>query len=204
MLQYKGARQSVANGHEAEPGFQEGIRVRNIVLIGMPGTGKSTVGQLLARRLNYQLIDTDRRITAQSGKSLPEIIAANGVEGLLMLESEVGQTLDCDHCVIATGGSMVLSEAAMEHLRTLGVVVWLDTPLPELRRRIRRHQDRGIAAAPGVTLRQIDTMRRPLYQRYADFRVASARSVKATAEQILTMLRQDTGSEEADETIKES
>ena len=173
--------------------------MRNIVLIGMPGTGKSTVGQLLARKLNYPLIDTDRRMVEISGKSLPQIIADSGVEGLLALESEVGQTLACDRCVIATGGSMVLSEAAMKHLRSMGTVIWLDAPLAELHRRIRRHRDRGIAAAPGVTLTQIEAMRRPLYRRYADFRVASARSVKETAEQILLLLQWDAQTTEVEE-----
>ena len=172
--------------------------MRNIVLIGMPGTGKSTVGQLLARKLNYPLIDTDRRIIEKSGKSLPQIIADSGVEGLLALESEVGQTLECDRCVIATGGSMVLSEAAMRHLCAMGTVIWLDAPLVELHRRIRRHRDRGIAAAPGVTLTQIEAMRRPLYRRYADFRVASARSVKETAEQILLLLQWEPQAAEAE------
>ena len=165
--------------------------MRNIVLIGMPGTRKSTVGQMLARKLNYPLIDTDRRMVEKSGKSLPQIIAESGVEGLLALESEVGQTLECDRCVIATGGSMVLSEPAMRHLCAMGTVIWLDAPLSELHRRIRRHRNRGIAAAPGVTLTQIEAMRRPLYRLYADFRVASARSVKETAEQILLLLQWD-------------
>ena len=143
----------------------------NIVLIGMPGTGKSTVGIRLARRLGYRFVDTDKLIVLQNGKTLPALIAEKGLDGFLAIEGSVGQQLKCDHCVIATGGSMVLSDAAMINLRTGGQVVWLDTGLNELERRISKHADRGIAANPGMTLAQIDHVRRPLYQEYADVRV---------------------------------
>lgn len=147
--------------------------MRNIVLIGMPGSGKTTIGATLADRLHYQLLDTDWLVMDTYGKSLPTLIAEEGVEGFLRLEGKVGETLSCEHCVIATGGSMVFSEAAMQNLRRLGTVVWLDAPLPELKRRIAAGNDRGIAAEAGVTVEQLDTVRRPLYARYADICVQS-------------------------------
>ncbi len=142
--------------------------MRNIVLIGMPGSGKTTIGATLADRLHFQLIDTDWLVMDTYHKSLPALLDAEGVEGFLRLEGKVGEALVCDGCVIATGGSMVFSDGAMQNLRKLGVVVWLDTPLMELKRRIAAGSDRGIAAEAGVTVEQLDAVRRPLYERYAD------------------------------------
>ena len=158
--------------------------MNNIVLIGMPGSGKSTVGAFLARRLGYELTDTDRLIEGEYGKSLPELIAAKGVEGFLLLESRTGERVACDRCVIATGGSMVYSESAMRHLRGLGVTVWLDASLDDLRQRIAAAGDRGIAAGGNVTVEQLEAERRPLYEKYADIRVCSAGTAEAVAAQI--------------------
>ena len=145
--------------------------MQNLVLIGMPGTGKSTVGAVLARRLGFRLIDTDDVIVNTYGQSLPALIASHGVDAFLQMEGLVGQRLACEGCVIATGGSMVFSDAAMRHLRSLGTVVWLDTPLRELERRIAMSGDRGIAAEKGVTLASIDAVRRPLYEKYAHIHI---------------------------------
>jgi shikimate kinase len=160
------------------------IFLRNIVLIGMPGSGKSTVGALLAKRLGYKLIDTDRMMVDAYGKSLPELIADMGVEGFRLLEGRTGERLACDQCVIATGGSMVYSEGAMRHLRASGVTVWLDAASDELRRRIAAAGDRGIAAERGVTVEQLDAERRPLYEKYADIHVFSDGTGEAVAARI--------------------
>ena len=143
----------------------------NIVLIGMPGTGKSTVGKLLACRRRCRFVDTDALLVRAHGKTLPQLIQSEGLEGFLRLEGELGRQLACRDCVIATGGSMVLSATAMQNLKNLGTVVWLDTPLAQLRLRIEKSGDRGIAAAPGTTLAEIDAVRRPLYEQYADVRI---------------------------------
>lgn len=169
---------------------REGVRMDNVVLIGMPGTGKSTVGARLAQALGYTLVDTDRLMVKQYGKSLPALLAEHGVEGFLTLEGQVGAALRCQDCVIATGGSMVLSDVAMQNLRRGATVVWLDAPLEELERRIRRNADRGIAAEPGTTLASIDAVRRPLYARYADLHVQALQGVTRVTERILKELTQ--------------
>ncbi|MEA4997979.1 MAG: shikimate kinase [Candidatus Limiplasma sp.] len=159
-----------------------------MVLIGMPGTGKSTVGDVLARRLGYRLIDTDAMIVQTFGHSLPELIASHGVDNFLQMEGHVGQQLDCDGCVIATGGSMVFSEPAMLHLRSIGTVVWMDTPLQELERRIAKSGDRGIAAEKGVSLASIDAVRRPLYRQYAHIHIPCAGNKGGVVQRILDAL----------------
>lgn len=158
--------------------------MENIILIGMPGTGKSTVGVLLAKRLGHAFVDTDLEIIRRTGKTLPELIEAVGVQGFLAMEGRVGASLDCRKCVVATGGSMVYSEAAMAALGRGGVIVWLDTPVPELERRIRRSPDRGIAAAPGVSVADIAAERQPLYARWADLRIRCAGETDDVAAQV--------------------
>ena len=165
------------------------IRLKNIVLIGMPGSGKSTIGARLAKNLHYPLIDTDRLIMDTTGHTLPELLQIRGLEGFLALEGQVGAQLACEGCVIATGGSMVLSETAMRNLKRESVTVWLDTALTELERRIRANADRGIAAKPGTTIEEIDAVRRPLYARYADIHLHTAGSVGHMVAQLMEALQ---------------
>ena len=118
----------------------------NIILIGMPGSGKSTLGVLLAKAIGYSFVDTDLIISRRAGKPLQKILDNDGLDSFLELEEAVGSELDCDRTVVATGGSMVLSEKAMEHLRSLGTVVYIDVPFEEISRRvknIRRGGNRG-------------------------------------------------------------
>ena len=157
----------------------------NLVLIGMPGTGKSTIGARLAKRLHYRLIDTDKLLAEKTGQTLPQILSECGVESFLQLEGTVGAELNCENCVIATGGSMVFSDEAMQNLKRDAIVIWLDTELNELDRRIRRNADRGIAAQPGTSIAEIDALRRPLYRKYADIRVRTSGSVERVTAQIL-------------------
>ncbi len=164
--------------------------MKNIVLIGMPGTGKSTVGKTLAKELHYRFVDVDDLIVEAAGKTLPQILRTDGLESFLKIEGEVGSQLDRDGSIIATGGSMVLSGAAMEHLKKNGVVVWLETPLSAINDRMPEDlTDRGIAAQQGMTIRQIYEQREPLYARYADLIVASGPNEQETALQVLQMLR---------------
>ena len=164
--------------------------MKNVILIGMPGTGKSVVGRALAERLGYTLIDADDVIVETAGKTLPEILRTDGLDTFLEIEARVGETMEYENTVIATGGSMVLYEKAMEHLKENGVVVWLETPLSQINDRMPDDlTDRGIAAPQGMTIRQIYEQREPLYAKYADLIVASKDGEHDTAHQVEAVMR---------------
>ena len=164
--------------------------MKNIILIGMPGTGKSVVGRALAERLGYTFIDADDVIVETAGKTLPEILRTDGLDTFLEIEARVGETMEYENTVIATGGSMVLYEKAMEHLKENGVVVWLETPLSQINDRMPDDlTDRGIAAPQGMTIRQIYEQREPLYAKYADLIVASKDGEHDTAHQVEAVMR---------------
>ena len=110
--------------------------MKNIVLIGMPGTGKSTVGKALADRLGYDFVDADDLIVQTTGKTLPEILRQDGLEAFYEIENKVGTDLNRTHTVIATGGSMVLYPEAMAHLKEGSTVIWLQTPFSQLEKRM--------------------------------------------------------------------
>ena len=156
----------------------------------MPGTGKSVVGRALAERLGYTFIDADDVIVETAGKTLPEILRTDGLDTFLEIEARVGETMEYENTVIATGGSMVLYEKAMEHLKENGVVVWLETPLSQINDRMPDDlTDRGIAAPQGMTIRQIYEQREPLYAKYADLIVASKDGEHDTAHQVEAVMR---------------
>ena len=164
--------------------------MKNVILIGMPGTGKSVVGRSLAERLGYTFIDADDVIVETAGKTLPEILRTDGLDTFLEIEARVGETMEYENTVIATGGSMVLYEKAMEHLKENGVVVWLETPLSQINDRMPDDlTDRGIAAPQGMTIRQIYEQREPLYAKYADLIVASKDGEHDTAHQVEAVMR---------------
>lgn len=164
--------------------------MKNIILIGMPGTGKSVVGRALAERLGYTFVDVDDLIVRDAGKTLAEILRESGLEAFLALEGRIGRELEVENTVIATGGSMVLSGAAMAHLKENGVAVWLETPLSQLTERMPEDlTDRGIAAPSGMTLREIYRQRTPLYAQYADLIVASRDGEDDTARQVEEVMR---------------
>lgn len=139
----------------------------NITLIGMPGSGKSTLGRALARRLGMRFEDVDGRIEASRGQRLEQIIAETGPEGFLELETAAVLALACDDTVIAPGGSAVYSAEAMAHLRQLGPVVYLDVPLDELESRLGDLTRRGVIMAEGQGLGDLYRQRAPLYAREA-------------------------------------
>ena len=164
--------------------------MKNVILIGMPGTGKSVVGRALAERLGYTFIDADDVIVETAGKTLPEILRTDGLDTFLEIEARVGETMEYENTVIATGGSMVLYEKAMEHLKENGVVVWLETPLSQINDRMPDDlTDRGIAAPQGMTIRQIYEQREPLYAKDADLIVASKDGEHDTAHQVEAVMR---------------
>jgi len=139
-----------------------------IALIGMPGAGKSTVGVILAKLTARGFIDTDVLIQMSEQRSLQEIIDSEGYLVLRSREERVLLGLECRGHVIATGGSAVYSHTAMEHLRTLGSIVFLDADLPTLESRVRDFGTRGIAQRPGQGFADLFEERRPLYLAYAD------------------------------------
>ena len=147
--------------------------MKNIVLIGMPGTGKSTVGVILAKRLGYDFLDTDILLAQREGRTLPRIIEEEGLDRFLELEGKAGLSVDCRSTVIATGGSMVFSEPAMAHLKKNAVTIWLETPIAVLEERLSHEarEDRGVAAPGDMTVRDIYALREPLYAKYADLRM---------------------------------
>lgn len=161
---------------------------KNIVLIGMPSTGKSTVGVILAKKLGMNFVDTDILITQRAGKTLPQIISDCGIDGLLCIENEVGATLAVNRCVIATGGSMVLSSQAMDKIAQDGVVIWIKTSIEELEHRIGNIVERGVAANANDTVCDIYAVRAPFYEKYADLSVNSSDSAEHTADSIVELL----------------
>ena len=142
--------------------------MKNIILIGMPGCGKSTMGVLLAKTLGYQFVDTDLIIQKNTGRLLHKIVEEDGKEAFLDIEKDAILTLSTDGAVIATGGSAVLRADAMEHLRKNGIVVYLSLPYMAVSKRIRNIKTRGIAFGEGETLRDIYNQRLPYYEKYAD------------------------------------
>lgn len=144
----------------------------NIILIGMPGSGKSTVGVLLAKELGRHFVDTDLLIQASQGRTLQSIVDREGYLVLREIEEEVLLELHCFGQVIATGGSAVYSDPAMRHLKASGVVVFLDVRLSDLRARVSDYATRGLAKRPDQTLEDLFVERVALYTRYADVTVA--------------------------------
>lgn len=142
--------------------------MKNVTLIGMPGSGKSTVGVLLAKALGYGFLDVDLVIQHREGELLQDIIDEKGVDYFLGREEEAVCSVDCERYVIAPGGSAVLREKGAEHLRSLGPVVYLNVPVEELERRIQNMGSRGIAMKPGQTLADVLAYRAPFYERCAD------------------------------------
>lgn len=162
----------------------------NIILIGMPGAGKSTVGVLLAKTLGYAFLDTDLVIQRREGALLQALVDSMGVESFLDAESAAIRSVDAVRTVIAPGGSAVCRADAMEHLKALGKVVYLRLPLEELETRLSNISSRGIAMAPGQTLEQLYAYRAPLYERWADVTVdvAGAQTLEQTVQAVLNTL----------------
>lgn len=164
----------------------------NIVLIGMPGVGKSTVGVILAKVMGYQFIDADLVIQQQEGRLLHEIIEEEGTEGFIQVENRVNASLSASHAIIATGGSVVYGKEAMEHLREIGTVVYLEVSFPVLEKRLADIKGRGVVLKEGQNLYDLYLERTPLYESYADIRIAeTGLDIEQTVEQIVSQLQQD-------------
>ena len=143
-------------------------RLGSIILIGMPGAGKSTVGPLLAERTGRLFLDCDTLLAQREGRDLQEIVDSDGHLALRAIEERVLMEISANHHVIATGGSAIYSDKAMRHLKTLGHIVWLRLDIDEVRRRLGDFTARGLVKRPEQTLANLYIERQPLYQRHAE------------------------------------
>lgn len=161
----------------------------NLVLIGMPGVGKSTVGVILAKVLGYEFLDSDLLIQKEEKALLREIIEREGLDGFLDIENKVNSSIDVSNAVIATGGSVVYCQEAMEHLKKIGTVIYLKLDYSILRRRLGNLKGRGVVLREGQTLKGLFDERTPLYEMYADVVVDEKKlNVEQTLQKILEEL----------------
>lgn len=164
----------------------------NIILIGMPASGKSTVGVVLAKLLAYDFIDTDLLIQRREGLPLAEIIAQRGIDGFLAAEEAACLSLDASRTVVATGGSVVYSEAAMAHLKRRGRAVFLEVDFKSLSARLKDVRGRGVVLREGQTLAGLFEERDALYRRWADITVPErGLSLEQTVAAALAAIRAD-------------
>ncbi len=145
--------------------------MKNIILTGMPGAGKSTVGVILAKSLLCDFTDTDLVIQKKTGKSLCEIIDEKGIDGFLKKENDIICSQIFNDCVVATGGSAGYGEKAMQKRRENGTVIFLDVDVKELEARLSNIKTRGVAMKKDMTVRELYNERLPLYEKYADITV---------------------------------
>ena len=164
----------------------------NIILIGMPGAGKSTLGIVLAKILNYNFVDADLVIQNQCDKTLQQLLDACGPDGFIEMENQVLSDMEFERTVVATGGSAVYSDKAMRHLSSIGRVVYLKISFEQLRDRLCDFQDRGVVLRNGISmsLRELYDERLPLYEMYADVTVdVNDLSITAAARKVASALQ---------------
>lgn len=147
----------------------------NIILIGMPTSGKSTIGVILAKILGYHFIDADIVIQEKEGRKLSRIIAEDGVDGFIDIENRINSEINAEKTVIATGGSVVYGEEAMEHYKEIGKVVYLKVSFETLKKRLHHAKQRGVVMKEGQTLESLYEERVTLYEKYADITVDEGR-----------------------------
>lgn len=147
--------------------------MENIILVGMPGCGKSTIGVILAKSIAYDFLDSDLLIQNRAGKKLHEIIHDDGIDFFTKLEDAVNAEIETDHTVIATGGSVVYCERAMKHFKEIGQIVYLKAEKDELERRISNFKTRGIVIPEGKSFSELYDERVALYEKYSDITVSS-------------------------------
>lgn len=165
----------------------------SIVLVGMPGCGKSTVGVILAKTLGLSFTDTDLLICAEEQSTLQDIIESKGLEYFEKSECKVGTDLKAENSVIATGGSMIMYPSAMENLKSQATVIYIEVDLENLKSRLVNIKTRGIAFAEGETLEDIFLTRTPLYEKYADITVkGDCLTAEETVTEIARLIKQNT------------
>lgn len=167
------------------------MNTKNIVLIGMPGSGKSTAGVLLAKAMKMPFIDTDLLIQKQENCYLQELINAHGINEFIKIEEKVILGLDAENTVIATGGSAVYSESAVRHLKSNGILIFLNSKLYQLERRLKNMKTRGIVMKSDQTLSNLFNERLPLYRKYADIEIdCSKKHIESIVSEIKNRLTQ--------------
>lgn len=155
--------------------------MNNIVLIGMPGCGKSTIGVVLAKVMGYKFIDSDLLIQERENRLLSEILEEDGPDRFNEIENQINASIDTDKSVIATGGSVIYGKEAMEHLRTIGVVIYIRLPYKEIEDRLGDLFERGISMKNDQTLKGLYDERSPFYEKYAHIIVdAEGRTIRDT------------------------
>lgn len=147
------------------------MKTKSVVLIGMPGVGKSTIGVVLAKNLGIAFIDSDLVIQEQEGEKLHELIKKYGFDGFLEIEGRINASLNPKAAVIATGGSVVYSDEAMQHLRSIAAVCYLNLSYESIEERLGDLTKRGVAIRKGQTLRDLYDERTPLYEKYANITI---------------------------------
>ena len=160
----------------------------NIILIGMPAVGKSTVGVILAKETGYSFLDSDLLIQQQEGRLLKTIIAEDGVDGFLRIENQVNRDIRAGRSVIATGGSAVYGEEAMAHFKEIGRIVYLHCSYETLAKRLKDLHGRGVVLREGQTLKDIYEERKLLYERYADLVISQDGAGETGIEDTLQMI----------------
>lgn len=143
----------------------------NIILIGMPGAGKSTVGVILAKVLGYQFLDSDLIIQEREGMLLHEIIKTFGLESFINIENDVNASIDVSHSIIATGGSVIYGKKAIKHLKEIGTVIYIKLSYETLANRLGNIKQRGVVLKKGQDLRSLYEERCPLYEKYSDYTI---------------------------------
>lgn len=175
----------------------------NIILVGMPASGKSTMGVILAKILGYSFIDADIVIQEKEGRKLSEIIEQDGVEGFIAVENRINSEIEAQKTVIATGGSVVYGKEAMDHYKNIGRVVYLKVSLDELTKRLSDVRQRGVVMREGQSLVALYNERSALYEQYADVTVdeKNLSLEEVLAEIIAELSRQKGISQEAQATL---
>lgn len=168
------------------------MRGENIVLIGMPGAGKSTVGVLVAKTLGMSFIDTDLIIQEKEGRLLQEIINADGVKEFLRIEEDVVLQIDAENCVIATGGSVIYSKNTINHLKEKGKLIYLKLRYDEIEQRIKNMSSRGIAIGKDQKLIDLYNERIVWYEKYADIMINCSNStIEDVVQKIVDLQRNE-------------
>lgn len=163
--------------------------MKNIILIGMPAVGKSTVGVVVAKRIGYEFVDTDLLIQKQEKRLLKEIIEAEGNEGFLAIENRVNRDLQVENAVIAPGGSVIYCEEAMRHFKEIGTVIYLQAAYEDIHKRITNAKNRGVVLKEGQTLKDLYEERVSLFEKYADYTVSEdGLDLEETIERVLELL----------------
>ena len=161
----------------------------NIILIGMPGVGKSTIAVILAKLLGYQFVDADLLIQQQEKKLLKDIINERGTDGFIEVENRVNAGIVAEHTVIATGGSVVYGKEAMRHLKEIGTVVYLEVSYDTIKKRLADIKGRGVVLRENQSLLDLYKERTPLYEKSADVKVTEAHlHVEHTIERLVEEL----------------